>query len=75
MRVPDAVILSLCATLFVIGVHQILTVGFVHSYWLIMLSSGLLLWYKSRRPESTPPNASAKNKKMGKSSRKKKVSR
>ena len=74
MRVPDAVILSLCATLFVIGVHQMITVGFVHSYWLIMLSSVLLLWYKSRRRPARPPVPPA-TKKKNKSSRRKKVSR
>lgn len=73
MRVPDAVLLSLCATSFVIGVHQIITVGFVHSYWLIMLSAGLLLWYKGRRRPENPPPPPAKNKK--KTSRKKKASR
>jgi hypothetical protein len=72
MRVPDVVILSLCATLFVIGVHQAITVGFVHSYWLIMLSSVLLLWYKSRRrKESSPPPPAKKSK----SSQRKKASR
>jgi hypothetical protein len=74
MRVPDAVILSLCATLFVIGVHQIITVGFVHSYWLIMLSSVLLLWYKSRRRPADPPTPPPAKKK-GKSLRRKKASR
>lgn len=73
MRVPDAVILSLCATLFVIGVHQIITVGFVHSYWLVMLSAGLLLWYKARRRPENPPPPPAKKK--NKSLRKRQASR
>ncbi|MGB3849216.1 MAG: hypothetical protein WA958_04565 [Tunicatimonas sp.] len=72
MRVPDAVILSLCATLFVIGVHQAITVGFVHSYWLIMLSSLLLLWYKSRRRRESLPSPPAKK---SKTFRRKKASR
>jgi len=42
--------LALAFALFVIGIHQSLTVGFEYSYWIFMLSISLLLLhrYKSK---------------------------
>lgn len=40
------ILLSLSAGLLIIGVHQTMVAGLVHSYWIFMLSVGLLLLYK-----------------------------
>lgn len=40
------ILLSLSAGLLIIGVHQTMVVGLVHSYWIFMLSVSLLLLYK-----------------------------
>ena len=49
MRLLDTCLLSLSAASFIIGVHQIITVGFAQGYWLIMISSGLFLWFSIRK--------------------------
>ncbi|MEM9672657.1 MAG: hypothetical protein ACFB15_24085 [Cyclobacteriaceae bacterium] len=49
MRLADAIIFSLCVGIFIIGVYETMTVGIAYSYWLFMLSVGLLLWYNHRR--------------------------
>lgn len=51
MRLPDAIIFSLCVAVFIIGVYETMTVGIAYSYWLFMISVGLLLWYNQRRRE------------------------
>jgi len=40
------ILLSLSAGFLIIGVHQTMTVGLMHSYWILMLSVCLLLLYK-----------------------------
>ncbi|WKK82410.1 hypothetical protein [Marivirga arenosa] len=40
---PNFIIVGLAFALFVIGIHQSLTVGFEYSYWIFMLSISLLL--------------------------------
>ncbi len=49
MKLLDTIILSLAAGLFIIGVHQTMKFGIMYSYWIIMLSVALLLWYNLRK--------------------------
>ena len=65
MRLLDTILFSLCVASFIIGVHEIITVGFAQGYWLIMLSSLLFLWYsirKRRKPaEAVAPDSGKKS--------------
>ncbi|MFQ3213812.1 MAG: Flp pilus assembly protein TadB [Marivirga sp.] len=47
--------LAMAFALFVIGIHQSLTVGFEYSYWIFMLSICLLLLhrYKTKAEDNT----------------------
>jgi hypothetical protein len=49
MKLFDIILLSLSAGFLIIGIHQIMTVGFAASYWLMMMSSGLLFVYALRK--------------------------
>lgn len=51
-RLIDIVIFSFVIVTFVIGIHQTVTVGFMASYWLFMLSIGLLLLIRYRRAKN-----------------------
>lgn len=80
MRLLDTILFSLCVASFIIGVHEIITVGFAQGYWLIMLSSGLFLWFsirKRRTPpgEPEPPRATQSEKRKLSRPKKKKRSR
>jgi hypothetical protein len=59
LKLADTILLSLAVGFFVIGVHQTFYVGLTASYWLFMLSGGLVLWLKLRRdkaqPQAAPP--------------------
>lgn len=57
MKLLDAILLSLSVGFLIIGIHQIMTIGFAGSYWLIMLSCLLLYAYSYRKT-----NRSAKEK-------------
>lgn len=63
MRLTETILFSLSVALFIIGVHQIFTVGLSESYWIIMLSFLFLLIYKWKKekalPESIQKNADA----------------
>jgi hypothetical protein len=52
MKLTDVLLLSLSVAFLIIGIHQIMTVGFASSYWLIMLSCALLFAYSYRRRNS-----------------------
>ena len=52
MKLLDTIILSLAAGIFIIGVHQTMKFGIMYSYWLIMISVGLLLWYNLRKRQN-----------------------
>ncbi len=52
MKLVDTIILSLAVAFFVIGVHQVFYVGVAASYWLFMLSGGLVLWFKLRKDKA-----------------------
>ena len=45
----DIIVLALAGAFLIIGVHQTITVGFGGSYWLFMLSIGLLLYQQIRK--------------------------
>ena len=47
--------LAMAFALFVIGIHQSLTIGFQYSYWIFMLSICLLLLhrYKNKAEENS----------------------
>ena len=45
----DIIIFSLCVGVFIIGVYETMTVGLSYSYWIFMVSVGLLLWFNYRR--------------------------
>lgn len=49
MKLLDAILIFLAVGLFIIGVHQTMTVGIVHSYWLLMLSLLLLYLFQYRK--------------------------
>lgn len=49
MKLLDTIILSISVALFIIGVHQIMVAGAANSYWILMLSVGLLILYRYRR--------------------------
>jgi len=38
MRLRDVILLSLAVAFIIIGIHQVMTVGFGHGYWAIMLA-------------------------------------
>jgi len=46
---PNFIIIGSAFALFIIGIHQSMTVGFEYSYWIFMLSISLLLLQKYLR--------------------------
>ncbi|HSF54573.1 MAG TPA: hypothetical protein VLA71_12515 [Algoriphagus sp.] len=68
MKLGDVLILSLALALGVIGIHQSITVGIENSYFLFMLSVGMLFWFQLRRnkaieSEKAPPTTPKQKKK------------
>jgi len=49
MKLLDTILLSLAAGFFIIGVHQLITLGLTQAYWIFMLSTVLLIWYQIRK--------------------------
>lgn len=49
MRLLDSLLISLSLVFFIIGVHQVMTVGITYAYWLFMLSLICLFWHNMRR--------------------------
>jgi 4-hydroxybenzoate polyprenyltransferase len=49
MKLLDTILLSLATGFFIIGVHQLITVGLAQAYWVFMLSTVLLIWYQIRK--------------------------
>lgn len=49
MKLFDTIILSLAAGFFIIGVHQLITIGLAQAYWIFMLLTILLIWYQIRK--------------------------
>lgn len=69
MKLGDVLILSLALAFGVIGIHQSITVGIENSYFLFMLSVGMLFWFQLRRNKaheseksSTPSKPTKKRK-------------
>ncbi len=61
MKLLDAIILSLSAGFFIIGVHQLITVGLAQAYWVFMLSTALLIWYQIRKQSKKNPLQGSEN--------------
>lgn len=49
MRLLNVILLSLFVALMAISLHQIITVGFKQSYWILMLALVFLFAYALRR--------------------------
>ena len=49
MKLLDVILLSASVGFLIIGIHQIMTVGFAKSYGIIMLSCILLFVYSYRK--------------------------
>lgn len=49
MKLPDIVLLSLAAGFMIIGIHQVMTVGFEKGYWAIMISIVFFFFYILRK--------------------------
>lgn len=54
-RLIPILILSAAAGLFIIGVHQLMVVGFAFSYWIFMLCFSLLFLYKLVKDKKDNP--------------------
>lgn len=52
MKLLDTLIISLAAGTFIIGVHQTMKFGIMYSYWIIMISVALLLWFNLRKQKN-----------------------
>ncbi len=53
MRLPDSILLSLSVVFFIIGVHQVMTLGLTYAYSMLMLSVLSLLWYRIRKKKAS----------------------
>jgi predicted membrane protein len=49
MKLADVILLSLAVCFLIIGIHQIMTVGFGEAYWIIMLFVALFFIYSLRK--------------------------
>jgi predicted membrane protein len=49
MKLLDIIIFSLAVAFLIIGIHQIMTVGFASAYWMIMLVTILFFIYSYRK--------------------------
>ena len=49
MKLFDTLLLAASAAFLLIGVHQGITFGLQSSYFFLMVSSGLFLWYSLRK--------------------------
>lgn len=63
MKLIDTIIFSICVALFIIGIHQTMVLGLTHSYWIFMVSLGLLFWYQLRKKKEDPETETKKRKK------------
>ena len=53
MKLPDIIILSLSIVFLIIGIDQVITVGFAGAYWAIMLALILFFVFNLRRRKKT----------------------
>jgi len=49
MKLIDIIVLSLAVGFLIIGIHQIMTLGFGNGYWAVMLSLILYFVYNLRK--------------------------
>jgi hypothetical protein len=49
MKLVDMLLLSLAAVFVIIGIYEVMTLGFGHAYWAIMLSFGFFFIYTYRK--------------------------
>ena len=49
MKLTNVLLLSASVGFFIIGVHQTMTLGLMHSYWIFMLSVVLLFAYQLKK--------------------------
>lgn len=52
MKLVDILLLSAAVALLIIGIHQIMTVGFANAYWVIMLALIFFFILNFRRRKS-----------------------
>ncbi|MFT6826879.1 MAG: 4-hydroxybenzoate polyprenyltransferase [Roseivirga sp.] len=60
--ISDTVIFTLCVVTFIIGVHQAMTFGIAQSYYIFMISIGLLFLYRYRKAKREENEKPAKQK-------------
>jgi hypothetical protein len=49
MKLPDVILLACAVVFLIIGIDQIITLGFSHAYWAIMLALVLFFVYTLRK--------------------------
>ncbi|MBT1698923.1 hypothetical protein KK083_18665 [Fulvivirgaceae bacterium PWU4] len=49
MRLPDVILLSLAVVFLIVGIDQVITIGFGNAYWAIMLALIFFFVYNLRR--------------------------
>jgi hypothetical protein len=52
MKLPDVILLSLAVAFIIMGIHQVMTVGFGGAYWALMLALVFFFLYNLRRRRS-----------------------
>lgn len=52
MKLPEVILLSLAVALVIMGVHQVMTVGFGNAYWALMLALVFFFLFTLRRRKS-----------------------
>jgi hypothetical protein len=52
MKLPEVILISLAGAFLIIGVHQIMTVGFAKGYWAIMLALIFFFVFNLRKRKS-----------------------
>lgn len=52
MKLPEVLLLSLAVAFLIIGIHQVMTVGFGKAYWALMIALIFFFLYNLRRRKS-----------------------
>ena len=52
MKLPDVVFLSLAVAFIIIGIHQVMSVGFGNAYWALMLALVFFFLYNLKKRKS-----------------------
>jgi hypothetical protein len=52
MKLPDVIYLSLAVAFIIIGIHQVINVGFTKGYWALMLALLFFFLFNLRRRKS-----------------------